>query len=142
MKRLLVATLAFTALLVGAVAANAAKPGPGPIATPASVCRALADWPFDQYATFEDCLTTINADVLAYRFPNDEGTALISLDQRCAQFEQGLTDPETGEFFQLTYPFFFGEGEGFPFTQFTAVNHHQCMLTLYAYHAAFVALEG
>jgi hypothetical protein len=132
MKRLLVLSVVVVSLVV-ATAATAAKPGPGPIATPASVCRVLADW--GAYPSFTTCMARINQDVQSYMSEDEQGN-LINLDQRCTELEQGITDP-SGEFLQVTYPFYFEEPPGFPLTQFTAVNHHQCELTLYAYHFAF-----
>ncbi len=83
----------------------------------------------------------INADVQAYMAEDDSGN-LINLDQRCTELEQGFTDPFTGEHFAVTYPFWFVEFPGFPLPEFTAVNHHQCMLTLFAYHFAFESAFG
>lgn len=131
MKRLLVTLVAATALLASAVAANAAKPGPGPIATPASACGALLSYGYGGFASFGDCMTDFNALLQAYRSEGDTG-ATINLDQRCAELEAG----------GISYPFFFEEFPGFPFTEFTAVNHHQCMVTLFAYHFVFESLFG
>ena len=58
-----------------------------------------------------------------------------NLDQRCTELENDPVEP-------VTYPFYFVEFPGFPMTQFTAVNHHQCMVTLFAYHWVFASLEG
>jgi hypothetical protein len=133
-KKSFVLLAALAAALATAASAGAEKPGPGPIATPASVCRALAD--FGAYPSFEACMTRLNADVQAYMSEDDNGN-LINLDQRCTQLEEGFTDPGTGEHFAVTYPFWFVEFPGFPLPEFTGVNHHQCMLILYAYHFAF-----
>jgi hypothetical protein len=126
-KKLLVVMLTLAAASGGTGVAVAAKPGPGPIATPASVCRALGD--FGAYPSVTACMTRINADVRAYTFYDPDIGQTLTLNERCTQLEQQ----------GITYPFYFGEDPGFPLTQFTAVNHHQCMLTLYAYHFAFGA---
>ncbi len=134
MKKVFAVLVAAAAVFATAVTATAAKPGPGPIATPASVCRTLSAW--GAYSSFSSCMSTINQDVRSYTNTDDAGN-VINLDQRCSQLEQGFTDPTGQTFPGITYPFYFGEPDGFPLTQFTAANHHQCELTLYAYHFAF-----
>jgi hypothetical protein len=133
MKRILLAA-ATIAIGVTAGTGSAANNPHSPIATPAAACETMVQYGVGGYTSFGDCVGRLHSDIAEYRFPNDEGTALISLDQRCSQFEQGLTDPETGEFFQLTYPFQFVEFPGWPFPEFWAENHQQCMITLFAYH--------
>lgn len=135
--------LASALLLVGTLAgtAQAAKPIQ-PIATPAAACRALVQVGVAGYDSFADCMTTINADVAAYRFPAnpaDPSSPLLSLSQNCSMLEQGFVDPATGELFRVTYPFFFDEPDGWPFPEFTGMNHRQCQYAIFSYHK-FVGL--
>lgn len=108
-----------------------------PIATPAAACQALVQFGAGGYASFRDCMAQINADISAYRFPanpEDPTSPLLNLSQNCAMLEQGFVDPSTGELFQVTYPFFFAEPEGWPFPQFTGMNHRQCQIAIFTYH--------
>ncbi len=133
MKRALLVAVATIALGVTSGTAQAKKPD-RTLATPSAVCRALVANHAGGYASFGKCMGRLNKDIKAFRFPADDGSGLISLSQRCTLFEQGQTDPETGEFFKITYPFFFAEDPGWPFPQYTARNHKQCERTLFAYH--------
>ena len=136
MKHILLIALATIAFGTVGGTAGAAKPD-RILATPSTACRILVTYGAGGYDSFRACMAKLNKAVAAFRFPADDGSGLISLSQRCTQFEQGVTDPETGEFFQLTYPFFFGEGgpdAGWPFPELTAQNHKQCEITLYTYH--------
>ena len=136
MKRMLSITVAAIALAATATPASAASPK-RTLATPAEACKTMVAFDAGGYAGFGECMGRLNKDVGAYRSLADDGSGLISLDQRCTQFEQGVTDPESGEVFRLTYPFFFGEGgpeAGWPFPEFTAQNHRQCEITLFTYH--------
>lgn len=135
MRRTIVMLVALTALLAGAVTANAAKPGPGPIATPAAACEALVSYGFGGFASFGDCMSQFNGLMQAYTSEGDSGE-IINLDQRCTELESAPGEEA------VTYPFFFVEFPGFPFVEFTGVNHHQCMVTLFAYHFVFESLFG
>jgi hypothetical protein len=133
-KRVLIVAVTTIVLAVSLSTAATAKPD-RLLATPANVCQALVDIRPDLYSSFGQCAGRLNRDVAAYRFPDnpeDPNSPLLSLSERCAQFEQGLTDPETGEEFKLTYPFFFVEGWELP--EYWAQNRNQCENTLYAYH--------
>jgi hypothetical protein len=129
-------------LVVAAVAIAAALPLAGTagakqgrlLATPSAVCSTLVEWGAGGYTSFGNGMGRINKDVAAYRFPDDETGELISLSERCTQFEEGVYDPVAMEFFQISYPFFFKEPPGWPFPEFTAQNHVQCETTLFAYH--------
>lgn len=133
MKHILIVAIATAALAVALPGVAPAKPAT-PLATPANVCRAFIQFGAGGYSSYGNCVGHLNRDVRAYRFFADDGVTLISLDERCRQFEQGLTDPVIGEFFQLTYPFTFEEGPDWPFPVYTAQNHRQCMTALFAYH--------
>lgn len=136
MKRMLPITVAAIALAASTGTASAASPK-RILATPAQACKTMVAYDAGGYAGYGDCMGRLNKDVAAYRFPADDGSGLLSLDQRCAQFEQGITDPESGEVLRVTYPFFFTEGgpqAGWPFPEFTAQNHRQCEITLFTYH--------
>ena len=144
MKRILVIAVATTALAVALPGVAQAKHGT-PLATPANVCRAFLEFGAGGYTSYGNCVGHFNRDVRAFRFFADDGVTLISLDERCRQFEQGMTDPETGEFFQITYPFFFTEGgpeAGWPFPEYWAQNHRQCKNTLFAYHTLASTFGG
>ena len=135
-KRVLVALAAATTL-TAAIGASGAAGGDRLLATPPNVCSALVQIRPDLYASFGECVGRLNRDVAAYRFPEnpeDPSSPLLSLDERCTQFEDGIFDPMLGEFFQIEYPFFFVEPEGWPFPEYWAQNRQQCMNTLYAYH--------
>lgn len=135
MRRTLLPLAAALVLTLGSAGAASAAAPTRVLATPAQACRTLAAFHVGAYTSFETCMDTINADIAAYRFPSDDGSTLLSLDQRCAEFEAGLTDPETGETLVITYPFTFEEGPQWPFPVLTANNHRQCEVTLYTYHA-------
>ena len=142
MRRIKLALAAATLLAISAAgAANAAAPIQ-PIATPAAACRALIEVGAGGYSSFQDCMAQINADVRDYRFPanpEDPSSPLLSLSQNCRMLEQGFVDPATGQLFQVTYPFFFAEPPGWPFPQFTGMNHRQCQIAIFSYHK-FVGL--
>src|SRR5829696_8298536 len=125
MKGMLVFAAAMIAVAAGPGTARAAKPD-RVLATPANVCRAFIQFDAGPYTSFGRCVGHLRRDVAAFRFPADDGSGLISLSERCRQFEQGVINPETGEFFQITYPFFFAEGPEWPFPEVTAQNHRQC----------------
>jgi hypothetical protein len=135
MKRLLAATAAAAtaALTLGTTGvAQAAKPD-RILATPSAACRILQQYDASGYATYGDCVENLNSDMAAFRFPSDEDpSVLLTLQQRCAGFEQ--------EF--LTYPFTFEEGPDWPFPVLTAQNRQQCATTLYVYHTLAEALGG
>ncbi len=133
MKRVLLVATAMMALLVAAGSAQAKKPE-GTFATKKNACRILVANDAGGYAKFGKCMGRLKKDIAAFRFPADDGSGLLSLDQRCTLFEQGQTDPETGEFFQITYPFVFEEDPSWPFPVLTARNHRECEVTLYTYH--------
>ncbi len=84
------------------------------IANPATACKALIEVGGWGYTSFAQCVTTISSDVAAYRYPSDEDPdVLLSLDQRCTFFENGIVDPESGMMFKFTYPgFVLGRGRG------------------------------
>jgi len=140
LKRIVVTAVALLAL-ASAGTASAAKDGVT-LGNPANVCRAFMMYDVGGYSSFEQCTTNLMADAKAYRFFSETGQ-LESPFERCAEFEAGVTDPETGEFFQLTYPFTFFEDPSWPFPVYTAHNRVQCGLTIYAYHTFVgVTLEG
>lgn len=135
MRKVLVSLVAALAL----TAAFTATAGAGDRVTPnpATACKALTAIHAGGYTSFSNCVTSIWSDVAAYRFPSDENpNVLIGLDQRCTQFENGVTDPDTGMTFKFTYPgMYLGEGPDWPFVTFTVNTHKQCMLAIYTYHA-------
>lgn len=140
MKRILLTAFALLAL-TSAGAASAAKDGVT-LANPANVCRAFTMYDVGGYSSFEQCTTNLMADAAAYRFFDLTGQ-LVSPFQMCAEYEAGFTDPESGGFFQITYPFTFSEDPSWPFPVYSAHNTVQCGLTLYAYHTFVgVTLEG
>jgi len=139
-KRILLTTAATILLVFASVGvAQAAEPS-RILATPSTACSILVEWHAGGYQSFGDCMAHINRDVANYRFPDnpeDPNSPLLSLSQRCSQFEEGIYDPEAGGLVQITYPFFFTEGgaaAGWPFPELTAQNHRQCEITLYTYH--------
>jgi hypothetical protein len=123
MKRLF-ASLFATAALVASFSVAANADSGRVLANPANVCKTLVRYGAGDYASFGHCMGRINRDVRRFRFFDEEVGAVLSLDQRCTEFESQF----------LTYPFYFDEGPEWPFTTFTARNHRQCMFTLYAYH--------
>ena len=136
MRRITLVAVAAMILTAGLSATATATPD-RLLATPANVCTALVEIRPDLYASFGGCVGRLNRDVAAYRFPDnpeDPNSRLLSLSERCMQFEEGVFDPEVGEFFSITYPFFFGEPAGWPFPEYWAQNRNQCENTLYAYH--------
>jgi hypothetical protein len=132
MKRNIILAGAALAAVIGVGSAGAANPH-RTLATPAAACRALEEFGANPYSSYGQCLANLKRDVAAYQFPDEQGE-LITLDERCTQFEEGVTDPETGETFQITYPFTFEEGPEWPFPVLTAQNHGQCEIALYTYH--------
>lgn len=140
MKRIMFITAAAILLAFASVGAvQAAKPT-RILATPSMACSIMVQYHAGGYQSFGDCMGQVNEDIANYRFPDnpfDPNSPLLSLSQRCTQFEEGIYDPQAGGFFQITYPFFFGEGgpeAGWPFPELTAQNHRQCGITLYTYH--------
>lgn len=112
--------------------ADAAKPS-RILATPKNVCSILVHYQAVSYTTLGTCAANLRADVANFRFPSDDDPhVLISLSQRCEQFE--------GE--GLTYPFTFEEGPEWPFPVLTAQNRQQCARVLYTYHTLADALFG
>ncbi len=142
MRKLFV--LALVSAVAAALATTAAAERKQVIANPATACKALVAQPGTGYTDFGTCVSTVWQGVDAYRFPSDENPeVLLSLDQRCTQFENGLTDPESGMTFAFTYPgFLLDEGPGWPFVTFTINNHAQCELALFTYHALASAAFG
>lgn len=130
--------LAAAAAMALSVAAPASAAAPiQPIATPANACEALVEFGAGGYASFEDCMRHINADIRDYRFPAnpaDPNSPLLTLSQNCAMLEAGFVDPSTGETFQVTYPFYFAEPDPWPFPEFTGMNHRQCQIAIFTYH--------
>jgi hypothetical protein len=123
MKRLFVGVFATAALAASFAVAASADSG-RVLANPANACKTLVEFGAGGYSSFGDCMGRIHQDVTSFRFFDDETGQVLSLDQRCSEFESQF----------LTYPFYFDEGPDWPFTTFTAQNHQQCMFTLYAYH--------
>ncbi|HYP47937.1 MAG TPA: hypothetical protein VEQ61_04810 [Thermoleophilaceae bacterium] len=114
--------------------AQAAKPS-RTLATPKNVCSILIQYKAVDYTRLGKCMARIRWDIADYRLPSDtDPTVLTSLRERCILFEEGETDPVTGEFFQITYPFTFEEGPEWPFPVLTANNRRQCMAAIYTYH--------
>jgi hypothetical protein len=141
-RRLTLILAAAAVLALGTASTASAAAPTKPIATPAQICRDLVQFGAGGYDSFQDCMRQINGDVRDYRFPanpEDPTSPLLSLSQNCAALEAGITDPVTGEFLQVTYPFYFAEPPGWPFPQYTGMNHRQCQLAIYAYHR-FVGL--
>ncbi len=146
MKRILFTLSAAALLALGSVGTAAAAAPNRPIATPAEACRILTEFGAPGYTgSFQACMRHINADVRAYRYPEDETdpqSDLISLDQRCTELENGVED--MGQSIQISYPFTFVEPPelwgilGFP--TLTGYNHHQCEITLYTYHSLILLL--
>jgi hypothetical protein len=136
MKR--IALVATASIVLGLAAGVASAGNPHRVlATPAEVCKTLIAFEAGGYASFGDCMAQLRGDVAALRFPADPtnpASPLIALDEHCTRLEQGLFDPILGEIVQVTYPFFFDEPPGWPFPEFTAQNHNQCILAIYAYH--------
>lgn len=138
MKRIIITAFALLSLAV----ATGASAKQQVIANPATACKALVAVPGTGYTALGTCASTVWAGVAAYQ-SFDESGALINLDQRCAQFEAGITDPASGMTFRFTYPgFLLDEGPDWPFVTFTINNHQQCMLALYTYHALATAAFG
>lgn len=133
MRRALLPLAAALLLALGSVSTVQAARPQGTIATPAAACRALVAFDAGGYTSFESCMATINADIAAYRFPanpDDPNSPLLNLSQNCRVLEQE---------FGVSYPYFFDEPEGWPFSEFTAMNHRQCQIAIYSYHR-FVGL--
>ena len=143
MKRILFTLAAAALLTLGTVGTAAAAAPTRPIATPAEACRILTEFGAPGYeGSFGACMTHFNTDLRAYRFPEDPSdpqSALISLDQRCSELENGVEDE--GQYFQINYPFTFVEFPGWPFPTLTGYNHHQCEITLYTYHSLIPLLS-
>jgi hypothetical protein len=135
MKRLSVVAAAAAVMAFGSVGvAEAAKPE-RTLATPKNVCSILLQYEAVSYKRLGQCMARIPWDVRGYRLPSDaDPNVLISLRERCALFEEGETDPATGEFFQIEYPFTFEEGPEWPFPVLSANNRRQCTYALYTYH--------
>lgn len=137
MRRLTLILAAAAILALGTASTASAAAPTKPIATPSQVCRDLVQFQAGGYTSFQDCMSQINEDIAAYRFPldpSDPNSPLLSLSQNCAGLEAGVTDPVTGEFLQVTYPFYFAEPPGWPFPQYTGMNHQQCQNAIFAYH--------
>ena len=143
MKRIIL-SVAVIAAAASVVAVSASAERQQVIANPATACKALVQYPQTGYTDFGTCVSTIWQGVAAFRSPSDEDpNVLLSLDQRCAQFEAGVTDPESGQTFRFTYPgFLLDEGPGWPFVTFTINDHAQCELALYTYHTLATAVFG
>ena len=137
MRRTILVLAAAAALALSVVGPASAAAPIKPIATPANACEALVQFGAGGYTSFQDCMLHINADIRDYRFPADPGdpnSPLLTLSQNCAMLEAGFPDPITGELFQVTYPFFFGEPPDWPFPEFTGMNHRQCQIAIFTYH--------
>lgn len=123
MKRFLLGAAAALSLALPATAM--AAPPDRTLATPNTACRALVEWEAGGYTGFADCMRKLMHDVRSYQFPanpEDPNSPLIGLAENCAALEAGFTDPETGELFQVTYPFTFAEGPDWPFPVLTAAK--------------------
>lgn len=125
MKRILICAAATAAVALTGAASAEAK-GARLLGTPKNACSIMVSYGAGGYTSFGDCAGRLHADVAAFRFPSDEDpNVLLSLEQRCAQFEaMGV----------ISYPFTFEEGPDWPFPVLTAQNREQCKRTLFTYH--------
>jgi hypothetical protein len=124
------------AMIAGLISVMSAGPASAKsttvVATPSMACKTLVKYGATNQS-FGGCMGTLHGNIAAFRFPSDnDPNVLLSLSQRCAEFESQF----------LTYPFVFEEGPDWPFPVFTAYNRNQCEVTLYTYHTLAEALGG
>jgi hypothetical protein len=134
-----IVVLAVVILSLALTAGAGAKPG-YELANPASVCRDFLAWGVGGYSSFDQCTEMLMTDARNYRFFDVNGDR-VSPFQMCEEYEAGFIEPDSGMFFQITYPFTFAEDPEWPFPVYTAHNTIQCGLTLFAYHT-FVGVGG
>jgi hypothetical protein len=133
MRKTLFSLGAASLLVLGLVSSAEAAAPERVRATPSQACEILVEWHAGGYSSFDNCMETFNQDVAAYRFFSPIDGTLISLDENCSILEAGISIPG-GPTLQITYPFSFEEGPGWPFPVLYAQNHHQCEITLFTYH--------
>ena len=135
MRRLYLVAAATAMMAFGPVSVSEAAHPPRILATPKNVCSILIQYEAVSYTRLGQCMARIQKVVRDFRLPSEaDPNVLISLRERCRLFEEGETDPETGEFFQITYPFTFVEGPEWPFPVLTANNRRQFTMAIYTYH--------
>ena len=121
---LMLAVLMLAALALPAAAAN----GSSPAQTCAAVDNtfpATDDRPFPfEFPSTGACVSSV-----AQGFPDSYVLTRAAFNFQCKALEGGLVDPETGETFQLVYPYaFYGNPD------YLAENRADCMYFLSSFH--------